>query len=560
MPLHLNTTQFFSLIALISLLFNTVDANTKTAEALHGERLFLENRFAESYYQFIKRGGDYNQPIDVGDPQLNRTYRFFGLPPYQIPFATSPFKGSSYSCRTCHMVDEHNDQNELGMRAFADFASRSPLPKRHDKQFVTTRNSPILVSYPAKIHNILFHYDGEFSSLQELITGTLTGRNFGWLPNERKIAEDHICSVIKADHGTNSLAKKYGGYSYQEIFQGKTTDDISLPEEKLIKREFYIDVKKASCDQILFSIAYLLEEYINHLNFSNYGEAISPYDKFLQINDLPRTPNKNESDQEYSLRLISLIDTLENDNNLKFISKNDATENGEFLYHDQLYKFEASELQGLKIFFNQSNENDFGTGNCVACHPAPHFTDFKYHNIGVTQAEYETVHGMHSFSDLPIPNLSARKQLAETYLPATSAHPDRLGVFRRKANKQNTSHTDLGAWNILFNEDYPKPQEKLLRMFCDNDNQCANKDIALYRSIAAFKTPSIRNLGHSAPYMHNGQIVDLHNVLGFYFTASQRSNAGQIRNPDEELMKIDFKSSEINPLADFLISLYEDFN
>ena len=530
------------------------------AEIFHGERLFLETRFSQHFYQFIKRGGHYNKPIDEGDPVLNKTYRFFGLPPYQIPFATSPFKGGSFSCRTCHMVDEHLGQKELGMRAYSDFASRSPLSKRNDKQTVTVRNSPILVASSIKKQDHLFHSDGEFSSLQELIIATLTQRNLGWLPHEESLASEHICNVIKNDDGSGKLANDFGNISYKEVLSGKSSTGDELPIEYLIDEKYRINILKSSCNEILQSIANLLEEYIDDLQFSKDSLALSPYDTFLTINKLPIIPSKNESDQEYSSRLLTLINSLEKNNALKFVENNLNTENGQFRFHDQPYKFSGSELKGLKVFFNQTSDSKISTGNCLACHPAPHFTDFKFHNIGVTQIEYEAIHGLNAFNKLPIPSLAARTKNAEIYLPATTTHPNRQGVFRKAANQFDSIHTDLGAWNILFNEDFPSPQDKLLKLFCDDVNQCKNKDIALQRSLAAFKTPTLRDLGHSAPYMHNGQISDLHAAIGFYLNTSNNSRNGQIRNSDKELKNIDIEPSDIDALVHFLISLYEDYH
>ena len=88
---------------------------------------------------------------------------------------------------------------------------------------------------------------------------------------------------------------------------------------------------------------------------------------------------------------------------------------------------------------------------------------------------------------------------------------------------------------------------------------CTSRDDALNKSIAAFKTPSLRNLGHSAPYMHNGQISDLHAVISFYLAVSINTRQGLFRNPDDDIAKINIKPKDILPLAAFLISLYEDY-
>ena len=145
------------------------------------------------------------------------------------------------------------------------------------------------------------------------------------------------------------------------------------------------------------------------------------------------------------------------------------------------------------------------------------------------------------------------------YLPASHIHPNRKGIFRQPASEEARISTDLGAWNILFNEDFPKSQSALKNLICSNQNICDNKEEILKLSVAAFKTPTIRNLGHSAPFMHNGQISDLHAVMGFYIAASNSSRKGFIRNSDKELQEVNISINDIQPLVSFLISLYEDY-
>lgn len=530
------------------------------AEVFHGERLFLETRFAQRFHDFVTRGGDINEPLDEGDPKLEKTYRFFGLPPYQIPFAPGPFEGSSYNCRTCHLVDEHVGQQELGMRAYNDFASRSPLPERNDGQSVTVRNSPVLVDSLAPRDPFLLHVDGEFASAREVIIATLTGRNLGWLPSEGGLAARHACEVIRKDDGTGALAKEFGGFSYPEVFSGVSGSGEALPEPHRIAAGLRMDVAESSCDEVLAGVAGLIEHYLADLKFSEEADILSPYDRFLSINGLPVRPDEGESDEDYSDRLLTRINSLGKSGGLQFVKRNPATEDGGFRFHDQPYRFGETELQGLRVFFNRKPASGRGAGNCGSCHAAPHFTDFAFHNIGVTQMEYEAIHGQGSFWKLRIPTVGQRDEQADIYLPATAANPDRQGMFRRPASESEPMATDLGAWNIFMNEDYPNAQEPLHRSFCQNGAGCRTADQALERSIAAFKTPTLRDLGHSAPYMHNGQISDLHASVAFYIAASANSRNGTIRNADPELREIRITPKDMEPLVRFLISLYEDYD
>jgi len=74
----------------------------------------------------------------------------------------------------------------------------------------------------------------------------------------------------------------------------------------------------------------------------------------------------------------------------------------------------------------------------------------------------------------------------------------------------------------------------------------------------AFRTPTLRNLRYTAPYMHNGNLKDLKKVLEFYEDISK----GKSKNPDipDQLMdslvkKITLKAIDIGPIISFLNTL-----
>jgi hypothetical protein len=84
-------------------------------------------------------------------------------------------------------------------------------------------------------------------------------------------------------------------------------------------------------------------------------------------------------------------------------------------------------------------------------------------------------------------------------------------------------------------------------------------DVVLPRTIALFKTPTLRDLGQSAPYMHTGRFNTVENVLQFYQKLSGLARSGLVRNADPELGDISLRDSAIAPLAAFLRSLDEDY-
>lgn len=163
---------------------------TPGAEQAVGERLFLETRFAQAFKVFLDNGGKVNDP-NAGDPVLDT------LETVGAPIEPGPFKGLSMNCRACHMVDDALTAPGGGMRTYADFARRSPIPARADGKTHAPRNSPALVnSALARPGGVLFYFDAEFNSMEDLVAATFTGRNYGWLPGERAQAIAHLARVV----------------------------------------------------------------------------------------------------------------------------------------------------------------------------------------------------------------------------------------------------------------------------------------------------------------------------------------------------------------------------
>lgn len=154
-------------------------------------------------------------------------------------------------------------------------------------------------------------------------------------------------------------------------------------------------------------------------------------------------------------------------------------------------------------------------GNCLACHAAPNLKDFKLHNTGTTQKEHDGIHGAGRFARLSIPDLATRNGNYDQFLPATESHPAALKQFRPIPSRGKPSLTDLGTWNLFANPDMPGPQPKIRAILCDGQQPCPLSDaVLLDRAIARFKTPGLRDLGHSAPFMHNGQFDTLEQNRG----------------------------------------------
>lgn len=534
---------------------------TAGAEESVGERLFLETRFAQAFNASLDHGGDINDP-NIGDPVVD-TVETLGA-----PTDPGPFKDLSMNCRACHLVDDVLEAPGGGMRTYADFARRSPLPARADGKTVAVRNSPPLVNSALdRTDGVLFHFDAEFNSMEELVAATFTGRNFGWLPGERAQAIAHIARVVRSDDGTGDLAKEFDGTPFRVLFGGT---DSSLPEEFRLTSDFRVTVGSATDQEIFNAVVKVVAAYVNGLRFSqteDSGAPIrSPFDVFLESNGLPQAPDSNESPLDYSRRLLQLVKTRESARTLQFVTSNPNRTNGQFQFHTQPFSFGTQELAGLKVFLTEpaalpasSTELATGTiGNCIACHAAPHFTDFKAHNTGTTQKEYDEIpgHGIGAFMQLAIPTFDLR---TVDDLPATEQHPQASERFRA-VPAGGTTLTDLGLWNVFGNPDMPTPQSKIRSILCEEDQPCsASQTDLLNRAIARFKTPGLRDLGHSAPFMHNGQFDGIDDVLAFYLEVSDLARDGKLRNGASQLRGIALKPNDLVPLAAFLNSLNEDY-
>ncbi len=508
---------------------------TDPPEVAIGERLFLETRFAQ---YFAAHMSGVNRPLAQGDPVLAT------LPTSDGPLP-GPFAGKSMNCRNCHLVD---DTAGAPTRTYDDFSRQSLVPLREDGQVHTPRNTPTLVNalLPRSVPFFL-HFDGEFTTPEDLVIGTMTGRNFGWLPLEAPQAFAHIARVIREDDGTDELGAQYGG-SYRKILAGT---DPSIPAELLLPPAFRIDVASATDGDIVAAVAKLITAYMQSLTFAN----TSPYDVFLAKNGLPAGPDPGETDLAYSRRLRDAVNALTNPVYV-------GPEDGAFTEHDQEFVFGAEELTGLKIFLREPLPQTLAgdprypstrTGNCIACHPAPRFTDSSFHNIGATQDQYDADHGDGAFRRLFIPDLAYRNARYDDYLPPTPQHPLATGAFR-------SGSADLGVWNVFANPDIPAPQETLNALL--NPDGLAPAD-ALRGLIGYFKTPTLRDLGQSGPYLHTGRMRTLEEVLELYDTMSDEQRDGRVRNGSPELAGIFFAedpSADKEPVAAFLRSLNEDYN
>ena len=526
--------------------FGTEAKSTPPADTI-GERLFLDTRFSQYFATHMTA---VNDPLYAGDPVVSTVETVNGSLP-------GPFAGQSINCRSCHFVTEFQGVPHAGNRTYADFTTRSPIPRAMGAFDHTPRNSMQMVgSLQPRTGATFLHFDGEFVTPESLVVATLTGRNFGWDPTQYNQAVAHIARVIREDDGSSELAaERTNGLSYGTLMLGtdkRITSDLLLPPSQRL------DVKTATDQQIVYEIAMMISTYMRDLLFSQdeFGRYIgSPFDNFLRVNHLPVQPLAGEIKADYNKRLFNEVTALKNP---IYITAAD----GSFKYHDQTYQFGPQELAGLIIFLKVGTANggdDQHAGNCAACHQAPDFTDFLFHNTGVSQDEYDNVHGAGAFSNLYIPTQAERTANFDQYMPASSAHPNAIEAFRRAASASDSGLADLGLWNIYMNPDKPDPQTALAAVVCSTGRDCS-VDRGLASTIAQFKTPTLRDLEDSAPYFHNGTRNKFEDVVAFYILSSQLAHNGVLRNAPPEFANMHLTQDDIAALAAFLKSLTEDYD
>jgi cytochrome c peroxidase len=272
------------------------------------------------------------------------------------------------------------------------------------------------------------------------------------------------------------------------------------------------------------------------------------------VNHLPEAPLAGQSKAGYNTELYKEVLQLTNP---IYITPAD----GSFNYHAQPYQFGALELQGLKIFLASAAVGATGAhaGNCAACHQAPDFSDFVFHNNGVSQQEYDAANGSGMFMQLQIPTLEQRNAEFDAYMPMTPQHPSAIEPFRRAASASNAEFADLGLWNVYLNPDFPNPQPGLEGVVCAPGKDCS-VDEGLALTIAEFKTPVLRDLEDSAPYFHNGSALTFNDVIEHYISMSALAHGGQMRNAPLEFAQMSIDQDDVAALVAFLQSLTEDYD
>ena len=185
-----------------------------------------------------------------------------------------------------------------------------------------------------------------------------------------------------------------------------------------------------------------------------------------------------------------------------------------------------------------------GKASCIDCHNTPLFSDGKFHDIGVPQvgSHVPTVADCPSFSKtcdctpgaekgncLPSGAWGGLKKLhAAGTAPAS-------GGINYNDLRRNSKWSDLPD-----NEkpDYPDPTDDSLK--------------------GAWRTPSLRDVALTPPYMHDGYYRTLEDVLWHYNNGGAASGSGQFDKTPERAVQIKplaLTEDEVSDLVEFLKTL-----
>jgi cytochrome c peroxidase len=284
-------------------------------------------------------------------------------------------------------------------------------------------------------------------------------------------------------------------------------DDQETDYRALYRAAYRVDVESLTAEQAYEWVVRALANYIHEI----LSERTSRWDAFADINRIPAAPSAGEPPKHYGGRIHGRIGNQE----------------GRVLIKRPL-GFSPEAYEGFKTFFR--TEGTASVGNCVACHVPPAFSDYRFHAAGISQLEHEAVHGAGSFERLAIPGPEATRPIAS---------------FLAVPAKDDPARADLGYWNWIDLASAPERVDE-------------ESDADLLRRLAgAFRTPGLRNLPRTGPYMHNGAYPTIEDAVRSKLEISRRAQAGTLAGIDPEYQAIRLDERDVHPLAEFLRSLDE---
>lgn len=178
--------------------------------------------------------------------------------------------------------------------------------------------------------------------------------------------------------------------------------------------------------------------------------------------------------------------------------------------------------RGLKLFV--------GKASCIDCHSSPLLSDGKFHNIGIPQAG-AGVPTVAECSDLQTAPKCDCLASGPTCLPWGAFTGLKKLAPAQDFSRQSSFSDDANALPVPAN--IAEPDESLK---------------------GAWRTPSLRDVAMTGPYMHDGTFATLSDVV-WHYDQGGGSGAGAETVGRSELASLNLTADERNDLVAFLSSL-----
>jgi cytochrome c peroxidase len=186
-----------------------------------------------------------------------------------------------------------------------------------------------------------------------------------------------------------------------------------------------------------------------------------------------------------------------------------------------------------------------GKAACSSCHSGPHLTDELFHNIGIPQ----TGEAVPKTTDCP--------KSADPETAAAAA----CDCFHEKALKCAPWGAYDGLRRLRTADEKSPIYNRWSRTgsFSDAPSDTSRQayyDLPLTESLkGAWRTPSLRNVGLTAPYMHDGRYATLDEVVWHYNTGGSGAGSEQVGHLSAQIKPLGLTDAEMSDLVAFLQSL-----
>jgi cytochrome c peroxidase len=176
-----------------------------------------------------------------------------------------------------------------------------------------------------------------------------------------------------------------------------------------------------------------------------------------------------------------------------------------------------------------------GKASCVDCHNGLLFTDMQFHNIGVAQLGPNVP----ALADCPAGNAGCdcTSDTSTNCLPWGRF----TGLAKLTAGKKTQRN---GLWADPLDPQNPNVKDM---SHVDVDNAPQTQDMK-----GAWRTPSLRNVAETAPYMHDGRYATLEDVIDHY---NRGPDPDAVGTPDVRIRALGLTDGEKADLAAFLRTL-----